>query len=188
MLSLGIVSCGYPDKKEYKKLAQRIKTVTRRIDTVTHTVSYNIIEATDYALNTKCEKEDWEQIISQQDGFIFLIPEPNKNSETILTQSLDVCSHHLANKPALIIVYGVKHNSLSYKKSVEHIRSFEMPVLFNSVVIPYLDPTKASAFDLFLKIETDILSEVKKLINWTIGMKYTRDLIQHQGNGASSSS
>lgn len=61
-----------------------------------------------------------------------------------------------------------------------------MQVLYKSVDLPYLDKTRASAFDLFQQIESETLSEIEKLLYWSMGMKYTRTLLRQQDSGSSS--
>lgn len=188
MLSIGVVSFGYLNKREAKKLAQRIKTVTRQLQSYTHPVTFTRIEAADFNLNKPKETQDWIQLISNQDGFIFLVPNNTENLKDDLAHSLHVCSAHLKNKPLLLVYFGVENKFGDNLNIIELTRSFEMAVQYKTVTLPYLDHTRASAFDLFQQTEAETRSEIEKLLFWAMGMKYTRNLLQHQDKGATSSS
>lgn len=186
MISVGIVTFGFANKRECKKLSQRIKTVTRQLQSYTHPVEFKRIEAADYNPNNTKEKEDWKQLINKQDGFIFLFPKHSENIKDDLTHSLQICSPYLKNKPLLLLYFGVENKFGNNIDIVDLARSFEMQVLYKSVDLPYLDKTRASAFDLFQQIESETLSEIEKLLYWSMGMKYTRTLLRQQDSGSSS--
>lgn len=185
MITIGIVSFGFENKRECKKIAQRIKTVTRQLQSYTHPVIFNRIEAADFNLNKNDEKEDWIKAISKHDGFVFLIPKHSEGIIDDLFYALGMCSSELANKPLLVIYYGVEDKYGQRVDIIEMARSFEMPVLYNSVILPYLDHKRATAFELFQQTEDKTASEIEKLLYWTMGMKYTRTMLRQEDNGAS---
>lgn len=169
-------------------MAQRIKTVTRQLQSYTHPVTFKRIEAADYTLTNQQEKDEWMQAINHQDGFIFLIPHHSAEIKDEVAHSLEVCSHYLKNKPLLIIYYGVVDKFGDHIDTVELARSYDMPVIYNSVTLPYFDRTRAGDFNLFQKTDSNLLNEIEKLLYWAMGMKYTRQLISQQEKGATSSS
>lgn len=176
MITIGLVSFGYHDKKECKRIAQRIKTVTRRFQSSTHPVVFNRLEAAQYNLNDVADRLKWSEEIQKQDGFVFLIPKDTETIKEEITAALNEVSPQLGNKTALLVYYGIQNKFGNNLNAVELIRSHHMAVLYDSVDLPYLDSMRASAFDKFKATETETLEQLEKLLYWTMGMKYTRNL------------
>lgn len=176
MINIGLVSFGYHDKKECKRIAQRIQTVTRRFQSSTHPVTFTRIEASNYQLNDSSDRLKWSEKIAEQDGYVFLIPKDTETIKNDITEALEKVSSQLENKTALLVYYGIENKFGDNLDAVELVRSHHMAVLYDTVNLPYLEHMRASAFDKFEAIETETHNQLEKLLYWTMGMKYTRNL------------
>ncbi|GAB2485086.1 hypothetical protein GCM10008929_07280 [Alkalibacterium psychrotolerans] len=176
MINIGLVSFGYHDKKECKRIAQRIQTVTRRFQSSTHPVKFTRIEASNYQLKDTSDRLKWSEKIAEQDGYVFLIPKDTETIKNDIIEALERVSSQLENKTALLVYYGIENKFGDNLDAVELIRSQHMALLYDTVNLPYLEHMRASAFDKFEAIETETHHQLEKLLYWTMGMRYARNL------------
>lgn len=178
MNAIGLVSFGYHNKKECKKIAQRIRTISRRFQSSNHPVDFTLIEAAQYNLQNDKDRKKWSKIMHEQDGYVFIIPKDTESITDDITAALKEVSEEVKNKTLLLVYYGIENRFGENLDAVELARSLDMVVLYETVDLPYMDSSRATAFDKFESTEKETLKNIEKLLYWTMGMKYTRSLIR----------
>lgn len=176
MINIGLVSFGFDDKKECKRISQRLKTVTRRFQSPTHPIEFTHIEAAKCNLSADNQCDKWAGQMKAQDGYVFLFSKNTEKSKDNIENALRKAAEQIKNKTALLVYYGIENKFGDNLDAVSLLRSLDMVVLYETVDLPYMDFGRASEVEKYEVLEKETLAHLEKLLYWTMGMKYTRNL------------
>jgi NAD(P)H-dependent FMN reductase len=119
-LNIGIIIGSTRENRVSPQVASWVKTLAdQRSD-----ANYQIIDIKDYKLPLLGESEDrsgiekWNETLSFQDGFIFIVSEYNHSISASLKNALDLARDPWHNKSAGIVSYG----SVGGARAAEHLR------------------------------------------------------------------
>lgn len=182
MIKIGLVSFGFEDKKECKRISQRIKGVTRRFQSPTHPIEFTHIEAAKCNLSADNQCEKWAKQMKGQDGYVFLFSKNTEKTIDKIENALRQAAEQIKNKTALLVFYGIENKFGENLDAVSLLRSLDMVVLYETVDLPYLEASRASEVKKYDVLEKETLSHLEKLLYWTMGMKYTRNLYRQSSD------
>lgn len=176
MINIGLVSFGFDDKKECKRMSKRLKRVTRRFQSPTHPIEFTHIEAANCNVKTDSQCDKWSSKMQEQDGYVFLLSKDTEKSKDDIENALNIVAEQVKNKTALIVYYGIDNKFGENLEAVNLLRSLDMVVLYETVTLPNMEGGRTSEVEKFDVIEKETRSRMVKLLYWTMGMKYTRSL------------